>query len=54
MQHYNNLVVFVFVKKMFMLYNFLPCNYINFQTLGHPTPVFRPAHNEFSDNVPPY
>ena len=40
--------------KKFTLYNFPPCTYINFQTMGHPTLVFRPAHNEFSDNVPPY
>ena len=31
-----------------------PCPLISFQTMGHNTLVFRPAHNEFSDNVPPY
>ena len=33
---------------------FSPCAYINFQTMCHPALVFRPAHNEFYDNVPPY
>ena len=40
--------------KKFRLYNFLPCTHINFQTMGHPTLVFRPAHYEFSDNVPSF
>ena len=41
-------------KKVYPVQFFLPCTYINFQIMGHPTLVFRPAHNEFSDNVPPY
>ena len=46
--------VFVFGEKSLPCTFFLPCTYINFQTMGHPRLVFRPAHNEFSDNVPPY
>ena len=33
---------------------FSPCTYIDFQTMGHPTLVFRPAYNEISDSVPPH
>ena len=40
--------------KSFPCTFFWPCTYINFPTMGHTTLVFRPAHNEFSDNVPPY
>ena len=45
--------VFVFVEKSLPCTFFLPCTYINFQIMGHPTLVFRPAHDKFSDNVPP-
>ena len=41
-------------KKSLPCTIFLPCTYINFQAMGHPTLVFRPARNEFSNNVPPY
>ena len=37
-------------KKVYPVNFFHPAH---FQTMGHPALVFRPAHNEISDNVPP-
>ena len=34
-------------EEIYLVQFFSPCPSTNFQTMDHPTLVFRPAHNEF-------